>query len=187
DLESRWKSAEAGWLQEKSDLNEKLQQQSTLVLEANRIARCQEATMIRAKQETDLLNSDLRRVQLEALTRTTELEDCKKDQDRLRKEQVSLQRQLEEKSANYDRVSRQADQLMRTLQEQSARRNEALRSYDARPARPTIDNAWVDFLAPLRRRYSPCPGYMQPAWGPPKTEDKRWSRLLIRLPKPGPE
>ncbi|CAK5244096.1 unnamed protein product, partial [Aphanomyces euteiches] len=59
--------------------------------------------MIRAKQETDLLNSDLRRVQLEALTRTTELEDCKKDQDRLRKEQVSLQRQLEEKSANYDR------------------------------------------------------------------------------------
>ncbi|CAK4338734.1 unnamed protein product, partial [Aphanomyces euteiches] len=112
DLESRWKSAEAGWLQEKSDLNEKLQQQSTLVLEANRIARCQEATMIRAKQETDLLNSDLRR----------------KDQDRLRKEQVSLQRQLEEMSANYDRVSRQADQLTRTLQEQSARRNEALRS-----------------------------------------------------------
>ncbi|KAH9101744.1 hypothetical protein AeMF1_021550 [Aphanomyces euteiches] len=172
DLESRWKSAEAGWLQEKSDLNEKLQQQSTLVLEAKRIARSQEATLIRAKQETDLLNSDLRRVQLEALTRTTELEDCKKDQDRLQKEQVSLQRQLEEMSANYDRVSRQADQLMRTLHEQSARRNEALRSLP---------------LAPLRRRYNPCPGYTQPAWGPPKTEDKRWSRLLIRLPKPGPE
>ncbi|CAK4129002.1 unnamed protein product, partial [Aphanomyces euteiches] len=150
----------------------KLQQQSTLVLEANRIARSQEATMIRAKQETGLLYSDLRRVQLEALTRTTELEDCKKDQARLRKEQASLQRQLEEMSANYDRVSRQADQLMRTLHEQSARRNEALRSLP---------------LAPLRRRYNPCPGYTQPAWGPPKTEDKRWGRLLIRLPKPGPE
>ncbi|CAK4780246.1 unnamed protein product, partial [Aphanomyces euteiches] len=112
----------------KSDLNEKLQQQSTLVLEANRIARSQEETMIRAKQETDPLNSDLRRVHLEALTRTTELEDCKKDQGRLRKEQVSLQRQLEEMSANYDRVSRQADQLIRAHQEQSARRNEALRS-----------------------------------------------------------
>ncbi|CAK5113828.1 unnamed protein product [Aphanomyces euteiches] len=190
DMESRWKFAEAGWLQEKSDLNEKLQQQSTLVLEANRIARSQEETMIRAKQETDPLNSDLRRVHLEALTRTTELEDCKKDQGRLRKEQVSLQRQLEEMSANYDRVSRQADQLIRAHQEQSARRNEALRSYDARPARPTIDNAWADFQAPPgspTASIQSVPGLQTTRLGTPKTEDRRWSRLLIRPPKPGPE